>query len=106
MIGDYNYVAIPANASNKAAALVVANLILRPDRQALQILPENGFGLGYAIESDRVSQKDRALLEASLLRLGNAAADADDLKASFAPDLAPESQAAIEKGWESNVLRK
>jgi ABC-type uncharacterized transport system YnjBCD substrate-binding protein len=31
-IGDFNYVAIPKNAANKAAALVLANLILRPDR--------------------------------------------------------------------------
>ncbi|HYF62158.1 MAG TPA: ABC transporter substrate-binding protein [Herpetosiphonaceae bacterium] len=31
MIGDFNYVAIPANAPNKAAALVLANLMLDPE---------------------------------------------------------------------------
>jgi putative spermidine/putrescine transport system substrate-binding protein len=46
MIGDFNYVAIPKNAPNKAAALVLANLLLDPELQAAQILPENGFGLG------------------------------------------------------------
>jgi putative spermidine/putrescine transport system substrate-binding protein len=106
MIGDYNYVAIPANAANKAAALVLANLILRPDRQALQIAPENGFGLGYGIDLERTSGAERAALEAALANLGPAAADADEMRAAFAPDLAPESQSAIEKAWETWVLRK
>jgi ABC-type uncharacterized transport system YnjBCD substrate-binding protein len=106
MIGDFNYVAIPANASNKAAALVLANLILRPDRQAGQILPESGFGLGYAIEITRAKPDEQKLLDASLGRLGTAAADARQLQAAFAPDMAPESQAAIEKDWEASVLRK
>ena len=106
LIGDYNYVAIPANASNKAAALVVANLLLRPDRQAGHILPESSFGLGYAIQLDRVSDGERALLEASLTQLGEAAADAALLAQAFAPDMAPESQAVIEADWEANVLRR
>ena len=105
MIGDYSYVAIPANASNIAAALVTANLILRPDRQAGQILPETGFGLGYAIEISRTSPSEQRRLEASTARLGEAAANLTDLQAAFAPDLAPESQSAIETGWELNVLR-
>ncbi len=106
MIGDFNYVAIPANASNKAAALVLADLILRPDKQAGQILPESGFGLGYAIEINRAKPGEQILLDASLAKLGNAAADARQLQAAFAPDMAPESQAAIEKDWEASVLRK
>ncbi|MCK7519010.1 MAG: hypothetical protein MZV64_15435 [Ignavibacteriales bacterium] len=63
MIGDFNYVAIPLNAPNKAAALVLANLLLEPEFQAAQILPENGFGLGYAIDvtsCDRRSGSFRA----------------------------------------------
>lgn len=106
MIGDYNYLAIPSNASNKAAALVLANLILEPDRQALQILPEYGFGLGYAVDMRKLNDADRALLEESLKRLGPGAAEPESLRRSFAPDLAPESQAAIEKGWEAKVLRE
>ncbi len=106
LIGDYNYVAIPANASHKAAALVLANLLLRPDRQAGHILPQTGFGLGYAIDLDRVTGEQRALLEASLAELGELAADPARLAAAFAPDMAPESQAIIEADWEANVLRK
>ncbi len=106
LIGDYSYVAIPSNASDKAAALVLANLILRPDRQAGQILPETGFGLGYAIDLDRVSAQQRELLEASLEELGPAAADASRLADAFAPDIAPEYQSVIEADWEANVLRR
>jgi len=106
LIGDYNYVAIPSNAANKAAALVLADLILRPDRQAGHILAESGFGLGYAISLDRVSEEDRALLEASLADLGEVAADAALLAQAFVPDMAPEAQAIIEADWEQNVLRK
>ena len=106
LIGDYNYVAIPSNASHKAAALVLADLILRPDRQAGHILPTSGFGLGYAIDLGRVSATDRALLEASLAQLGPATADADMLAQAFAPDMAPQSQSFIEPDWEANVLRK
>jgi putative spermidine/putrescine transport system substrate-binding protein len=106
LIGDYNYVAIPANAGNKAPALVLSNLILRPDRQAGHILPESGFGLGYAIQLDRVNGEDRALLEESLAKLGEPAADAARLAKAFAPDMAPQAQALIEADWEANVLRK
>jgi putative spermidine/putrescine transport system substrate-binding protein len=106
LIGDYNYVAIPANASHKAAALVLANLILRPDRQAGHILPASGFGLGYAIDLNRVGDEDRALLDASLAQLGEVAADAELLAQAFVPDMAPQAQAIIEADWEANVLRR
>lgn len=103
-IGDFNYVTIPEAAPNKAAALVLADLILRPDRQAGQVLPDSGFGLGYAIELERVPEADRAPLEESLTNLGEAAADQAALQAAFAPDLAPESQVVMEQDWEANVL--
>jgi len=104
-IGDYNYVAIINNAPNKAAALVLANLLLRPDRQAGHIRPETGFGLGYAIDINRVSDDDRTLLEEAFIDLGDGAADPAALSAAFAPDMAPESQSIIEVDWEANVLR-
>lgn len=106
LIGDFNYVTIPANSPNKAAALVLANLILRPDRQAGHILPETGFGLGYAISLDRVTEEERVILEESLANLGEAAADTAELQAAFSADMAPESQSIIETDWEANVLRQ
>lgn len=105
MIGDFNYLAIPKNASNKAAALVLANLILEPELQAAQILPENGFGLGYAIDVTRVTdQAQLDALSAAQARLGAAATPAEDLAAALVGDSAGEYQTLVEEGWREHVL--
>jgi putative spermidine/putrescine transport system substrate-binding protein len=105
-IGDFNYVAIPFNAPNKAAALVLANLMLRPDRQAAQVVPENGFGLGLGIDTSRVTDEaDREAIAAALETFGDAAADSDRLGAALVADLVAEYQSLIETDWEANVLQ-
>jgi putative spermidine/putrescine transport system substrate-binding protein len=107
MIGDFNYVAIPLNAPNKAAALVVANLLLEPELQAAQILPENGFGLGYAIDITRVTEEAAlSALQSAASELGDAATPASDLAKSLAGDSAAEYQNLLEQGWQENVLQK
>lgn len=106
MIGDYNYVAIPANAPNKAAALVLANIILEPQFQAAQIIPENGFGLGYGIDVTLVPESSREVLEDAAQRLSPYATPPEDLVSSLASDMAPEYQALVEEGWRDNVLMK
>jgi len=100
MIGDFNYVAIPSNANNIAGALVVANLILQPDRQAAQVIPENGFGLGYAIDARRVTNEaDVAALEGAVETFGEAATDPEEAAAALAPDIDPEYQTRLEADW-------
>lgn len=107
MIGDFNYVAIPYNAPNKAAALVTANLILRADRQAAQVQPANGFCCGWGIDTNKVTDEaGRAAIAEALDNLGSAAASPDDLAAALVSDIAAEYQALIEADWEANVLRK
>ncbi|NUM43158.1 MAG: ABC transporter substrate-binding protein [Anaerolineales bacterium] len=107
MIGDFNYVAIAANSPHKAAALVLANLLLEPEFQAAQILPENGFGLGYAIDVTRVTDPTaKAQLEESASKLGDSATPASDLARALAGDTAPEYQALVEQGWLENVVQK
>ena len=106
MIGDFNYVAIPYNAPNKAAALVLANLILRPDRQALQVVPENGFGLAFGIDVNRVTDEaDVAALQEAAESLGDAAADPMRLAGALVSDIAAEYQVLIESDWEAKVLQ-
>lgn len=106
MIGDFNYVAIPYNAPHKAAALVLANLLLEPEFQAAQILPENGFGLGYAIDVNRVSDPAAvARLQESATQLGEAATPASELVKSLVGDTAAEYQNLVEQGWSENVLQ-
>lgn len=106
MIGDFNYVAIPYNAPNKAAALVLANLILRPDRQAAQVQPKNGFCCGWGIDVNNVADEEgMAAIEEAMQNLGEAAAPADELAAALVSDIAAEYQALIEADWEANVLQ-
>ncbi|HEY1016798.1 MAG TPA: ABC transporter substrate-binding protein [Herpetosiphonaceae bacterium] len=107
MIGDFNYVAIPANAPNKAAALVLANLILEPELQAAQIVPANGFGLGFGIDVGKVSEP-AALeeLQAAAKALGPGATDPKALAGSLVSDIAAEYQDKIEQGWQQSVLGK
>lgn len=106
MIGDFNYVAIPLNAPNKAAALVLANLLLEPELQAAQILPENGFGLGYAIDVNRVTDAEAlAALQESASKLGDAATPASDLAKSLVGDSAAEYQSLLEQDWLKFVLQ-
>ncbi len=105
MIGDFNYVAIPANAPNKAAALVLANLILDPEFQAAQVLPENGFGLGFGIDVNRVDDPEaQTALSAAAEQLGDAATPAADLAKSLVGDSAAPYQNLLEQGWREHVL--
>ena len=105
MIGDFNYVAIPANAPNKAAALALANLILEPELQAAQILPENGFGLGYGIDVTRVTDPAaQQQLSRAAGRLGEAATPAQDLARSLVGDAAAPYQNLVEQEWRKQVL--
>ncbi len=107
MIGDFNYVAIPLNAPNKAAALVLANLLLEPEFQAAQILPENGFGLGYAIDVTRVTDSAAlSALETAASQLGDAATPASDLANSLVGDSAAEYQGLLEQDWLKFVLQQ
>ena len=105
MIGDFNYVAIPINAPNKAAALILANLILEPEFQAAQILPENGFGLGFGIDVNRVTDPSATtLLNDAVQRLGVAATSPADLAKSLVGDSSAQYQALVEEGWRQYVL--
>ncbi|MDP1715813.1 MAG: ABC transporter substrate-binding protein [Anaerolineales bacterium] len=106
MIGDFNYVAIPLNAPNKAAALVLANLLLEPEFQAAQILPENGFGLGYAIDVTLVTDSAAlSALQSASTKLGDSATPASDLAKSLVGDTAAEYQNLVEQDWVTNVLQ-
>lgn len=104
-IGDVNYVAIPADARHAAAAMVVANLLLDPSMQAAQIIPANGFGLGYAIDPSRVTDPEqRALLDDAAGRLGDAAVDPAVLSSALVGDAAVPYQDVVETGWRDQLL--
>ncbi len=104
-IGDFNYVAIPSNASHQAAAMVLANLLLDPAMQAAQIVPANGFGLGYAIDATRVTDSSqRAALATATAQIGPSATDAAELAKALVSDAAAPYQDLVEKGWRTNIV--
>ena len=105
MIGDYNYVAIPDNAPHPAAALVLADLLLDPEFQAAHARPQSGFGLGLAIQPDRVADPaKRAVLIESLAARGPDATPVAALRKALAPDAHPDYQDLIEREWRTRVL--
>ena len=105
MIGGYSYLAIPFNAPNKAAALVMANLLVRPDMQAAQLDPDTiGFALG--IDVSKVTDPDElaVIQEATDKATAAGAADPAEFDA-VVPNLAADYHSLIEQDWERCVLR-
>lgn len=92
-----SFVAIPANAANRDAALVVADLLLDPSLQAVKADPDV-WGLPTVLDLDRVPRDARAALETAtgphiLTDLG-----------SPIPELPVDDVADIDRRWKSEVL--
>lgn len=105
IMGGYSYLAIPYNAPNKAAALVMADLLLRPDMQAAQLDPDTvGFALG--IDVNRVSDADLlvAIEDATNKAVAAGAADPAEFSA-IVPNIAAQYHTLVEQDWERCVLR-
>jgi putative spermidine/putrescine transport system substrate-binding protein len=69
-------------------------------------VPENGFGLGFGIDTSTVTDPEqREAIDAALASFGEGAADPDDLANALVADLVAEYQALIEADWEANVLQ-
>ncbi len=105
-IGDYHYVAIPYNASHKAAALVTANLILEPELQFAKADSSSGWGDGIGITSERLEGSDLVLYEQLLQNHGETAIPLDILNKYKLPDMSAPYSLAIDEGWRQHVLLK
>ena len=99
-IGNTNYTAIPFNSPNKAAAMVVQNLLLSGDAQLQKALPDV-WGASPAIEMDRTSAQVQADF-AAIARPLSVVSDAE-LAQHALPELQADWIAAIEQGWIANV---
>jgi len=85
---------------------VLADLLLEPEFQAAQIVPANGFGLGYAIDVNRVTDEAAvAALLAAATQLGEAATPASDLARALVGDTAAEYHTLVEQDWRVYVLQ-
>jgi putative spermidine/putrescine transport system substrate-binding protein len=99
-IGNTNYTIIPFNSPNKAAALVLQNVLLSAEAQLTKALPEV-WGASPAIEMDRTSVEIQATFAAipSLSSVVSAA----ELAQNALPELQAGWISAIEQGWIANV---
>ncbi len=101
-IGNTNYTLIPVNSPNKAAAMVVQNLLLSAGAQLDKARPEV-WGAAPAIEIDRTPAEVQAAFAA--LPAHPSVVPMADLAKAALPELQADWLEAIEQGWLANVGR-
>lgn len=99
-IGNTNYVVIPFNSPNKAATMVLANLILSGEAQLQKARPEV-WGASPVIELDRVNEEVRQGFKG--LQQHPSIVSFDELGQAVLPEMQADWLTAIEKGWRQNV---
>lgn len=99
-IGNTNYTAIPFNSPNKAAAMVLQNVLLSGSAQVEKALP-SAWGAAPAIEMIRTSVEDQSAY-ADIIR-SPSVVSMEELGKSALPELQADWISAIEDGWIKNV---
>lgn len=101
-IGNTNYTIIPFNSPNKAAALVLQNLLLSAEAQLEKALPEV-WGTVPGIEVDRTPAEIQTAFAA--IERHPSVVDPAELAQNALPELQAGWISAIEQGWIENVGR-
>ena len=102
-IGNTNYTIIPFNSPNKAAALVLQNLLLSGEAQYEKARPEV-WGASPAIEIGRTPPEVQAQFAAIVTPAS--VVSAEELGRNALPELQAGWISAIEQGWIANVAQK
>jgi putative spermidine/putrescine transport system substrate-binding protein len=102
-IGNVNYVAIPYNSPNKAAAVVLANLLLSPEAQYQKAIGDV-WGTPSSLDLSKVT-KDWQDKFAALPR-NPAVVSAQELAKHSLPELQAKWLTTIETDWKTNVASK
>lgn len=102
-IGNTNYTIIPFNSPNKAAALVLQNVLLSGEMQYAKADPAL-WGASPAIEISRTSPQVQAQF-ASIVQPPSVV-PAEELGRNALPELQGGWISAIEQGWTANVAQK
>lgn len=102
-LSNNNYVGIPFNAANPAAAMVVANFILSPEFQLVMSDPEQW---GWLVPTDPSTWPADAKATLDSYGSGVATIPAADLTAAALPEPSGGWVTAMEAGWIENVLEK
>ncbi len=101
-IGNTNYTIIPFNSPNKAAALVLQNVLLSAEAQLEKALPEV-WGTVPGIEVDRTSAEIQTAFAG--IERHPSVVDPTELAQNALPELQAGWISAIEQGWIENVGR-
>lgn len=104
-IGDFHYLAIPVNAGDPEAALVMANLVLEPSLQAAKLDPDNGWGDGLAVSLDLLEPEQRALISQVQASLGEAALEPELLEGVRLPEVDAAYTVRLEQDWDELIRR-
>lgn len=99
-IGNTNYTLIPFNSPNKAAAMVLQNLLLSGEAQ-LEKAKTEVWGAAPAIEISRTTPEVQAGFAA--IKTHPSVVPASELAKAALPELQADWLTAIEKGWTENV---
>ena len=100
-VSNNNYVTIPSNAANKAAALVVADYMLSEEYQ-LELTNPDGWGWLTATDPNLWTDEAQSILDG--YDLGVATLSQSELNANALPEPSAAWVEAMEQGWLENVL--
>lgn len=101
-IGNTNYTIIPINSPNKAAALVLQNVLLSPTAQYEKALPDV-WGAATAVEVSRMPAEYQEKFGS--LKIHPNVVPPAELAKNALPELQASWLTAIEKGWLENVAQ-
>jgi putative spermidine/putrescine transport system substrate-binding protein len=101
-IANTHFVAIPFNARDKAAAMVVADFLLSPEAQLKKASPEV-WGDFPAIDTTKLSAKWQSAFLA--LPRGEATLPDEELQSRQLPEPPGNILIYLERGWENKVLK-
>lgn len=102
-LANTHFTAIPFNAPNKAAALVLSNHIISPEVQLSKNSPEN-WGDFTVLDMSRLPIKKAEVFYT--LDMGEATVNLDKLSRSAVPEISSLYWEALEEGWKEYVLKK
>jgi putative spermidine/putrescine transport system substrate-binding protein len=97
-----HYVAIPFNASNKAAAMILANILASPKAQGLKIDPKN-WGDGTVLDITKLSSEDKKIFDS--VELSEVSLTFEELGKRRIPELPAKYVDIIEEEWIKNVAK-
>jgi putative spermidine/putrescine transport system substrate-binding protein len=97
-----HYVAIPFNAPNKAAAMVLANILASPEAQGLKIDPKN-WGDGTVLDISKLSSEDKKIFDN--VELSEVSLTFEELGKRRIPELPAKYVDIIEEEWIKNVAK-